>query len=228
MKLAIVVPTLNEAAYLPHLLESLERQTHRADEVVVSDGGSTDETVAIASAAGARLVHSERGRGVQIAAGIAATTSDVVLVLHADSRCYPRTVAAVRGHFLENPESVGGCLGHRFENGGILLRLVEWADRRRGRQGTSYGDQGQFFRRDALDRIGGFPRLPLMEDLEVARRMLTLGRPAYLDVPLISSTRGFERLGVLRTIWRNRRLRKSFLRYGSEAAEQLCLEYYGK
>jgi len=226
MKLAVVVPTLNEAEYLPRLLESLERQTESADEVIVSDGGSTDETAAIAKAAGASVVQGERGRGAQIASGIAATTSEVVLVLHADSRCDPRTVATVRRHFLENPESVGGCLGHRFENGGILLRLVEWADRRRGRQGISYGDQGQFFSREALDRIGGYPRLPLMEDLEASRRLVAVGKPAYLDVPLISSTRGFERLGVLQTLWRNRRLRKAFLRSGLGAAENLRRKYY--
>jgi rSAM/selenodomain-associated transferase 2 len=226
VRIAVVVPTLNEEAFLPRLLASLAAQSESFDEIAVADGGSTDRTIEIAEAAGAKVVRCERGRGLQIAAGIQATTAEVILVLHADSQASPQTSTALRRWFAENPKSPGGSLGHRFDGGGWLLRWVEWADERRARRGISYGDQGQFFRRDILPRIGGFPAIPLMEDLELSRRMKSVGDPAYLNLPVLSSTRGFERLGVIRTALRNLRLRKAFERRGVDGVQDLAAEYY--
>lgn len=225
-RIAVVVPTLNEEAFLPRLLASLAEQSEPFDEIAVADGGSTDRTIEIAEAAGGKVVRCVRGRGIQIAAGIEATTAEVILVLHADSKAQPQTSTMLRQWYEKNPDSPGGCLGHRFDGGGWLLRLVEWADERRARRGISYGDQGQFFRGDILPRIGGFPALPLMEDLELSRRMTSVGEPAFLDLPVLSSTRGFERLGVIRTTLRNRRMRKAFERKGVAGVKDLAAEYY--
>jgi rSAM/selenodomain-associated transferase 2 len=226
LPVALVVPTLNEAASLPLLFESVAEQTRPFAEVVVADGGSTDGSCSLAAGAGAQVVEAPRGRGEQIAAGIGVSTAPVVLVVHADSRCHSRTVEAIQEHFDRRPDSPGGCLGHRFERRDWLLRLVEWGDRRRARRGASYGDQGQFFRRDALECVGGFPVLPLMEDVELSQRLRRIGEPAYLDVPLVCSTRGFERLGVVGTILRNLRLRRAYRKRGPEAAYDLYQRYY--
>jgi len=222
---ALIVPTLNEADRLPVLFESVSAQTVPFAEFVVSDGGSSDGTAAAAERLGAKVLVGSPGRGAQIAAGIEVTTSPLILVLHADSHCHRRTVETVLAHFERAPDSPGGCLGHRFDDANWLLRLVEWADRRRARRGLSYGDQGQFFRRDALSQIGGFPRLPLMEDLELSRRLERLDPPAYLDLPVVSSARSFKQNGVLRTILRNARLRRDYLRRQTPP-EELHRRYY--
>jgi rSAM/selenodomain-associated transferase 2 len=224
--LALVIPVLNEREQLPGLLDSARHQSEPFDEIVVSDGGSTDGTSDIAAEAGAIVVASDQGRGEQIATGVAATKSSAVLVLHADSRCQRTTVEAIKRHFSHHPESPGGCLGHRFDRRSWLLRLVEWADRRRARRGISYGDQGQFFRKDALNLVGGFPRQRIMEDVELSRRLQSIAHPVYLDVPVTCSSRGFDRLGVLGTIVRNRRLRSRYRRLGASALEDLHRRYY--
>ena len=222
---ALVVPTLNEVERLPGFLHSISRQTVPFKEIVLSDGGSTDDAISTAERSGVKVLTGPPGRGAQIAAGIEVTSSPIILVLHADSRCDFRTVEAIATHFQRLPDSPGGCLGHRFDERNWLLRLVEWADRRRARRGMSYGDQGQFFRREALTKVGGFPRQPLMEDLELSRRLQQLGPLAYLDLPVGSSTRGFKQKGVLRTILRNARLRREYF-HGHASPEELYRRYY--
>lgn len=224
--LALVVPVLNEREHLPGLLDSARDQTEPFDEIVVCDGGSNDGTVEIAAEAGAIVVVAQKGRGEQIAAAVEVSKTSAILVLHADSRCQRATAEAIKRHFLEHPESPGGCLGHRFDGRKWLLRLVELADRRRACRGMSYGDQGQFFRKDSLALVGGFPRQPIMEDVELSRRLLSIARPVYLDLPVTCSSRGFDRLGVLGTIVRNRRLRSKYRRLGAVALEELHRRYY--
>ena len=224
--LALVIPALNEREHLPRLLETAFEQTEPFDEIVVCDGGSADGTPGIAAAAGAVVVSSVPGRGPQIAAGVDATQSSAVLVLHADAQCHRTTAEMIRRHFLQNPHSLGGCLGHRFDRRSWLLRIIELADRHRARRGLSYGDQGQFFLRTALDCAGGFPRLPIMEDIELSRRLQSLGRLTYLDLPVTCSSRGFDRLGVFGTIIRNRRLRTLYRRHGSAGLEEIHRRYH--
>ena len=226
LPLALVVPTLNEREHLPRLLESVVDQSEPFDEVVVCDGGSNDGTAEIARNAGAIVVVSCPGRGDQIATGLEAARSSTVLVLHADGRCQRTTAEAIRRYFAMHPESPGGCLGHQFDHRRWLLRFVEIADRRRARKGFSYGDQGQFFRRESLELVGGFPRQPIMEDVELTRCLRSLGRLGYLDLPVTCSSRGFDRLGVFGTILRNRRLRSLYRRHGDSALQEVLRRYY--
>lgn len=224
--LALVVPTLNEREHLPRLLESAFNQTEPFDDVIIADGGSSDGTPSLAASAGARVVHSTPGRGIQVAAAVKQMTAKAILVLHADVRCDRRTAETIRRHLVDNPNSPGGCLGHRFDCRSLLVRMVEIADRRRARRGVSYGDQGQFFRRDLLDRVGGFPAMPIMEDVELSQRLQRLGMPAYLDLPVLCSRRGFERLGVFGTVLRNHRLRKLYRDRGQAALAEIYRRYY--
>jgi hypothetical protein len=106
--------------------------------------------------------------------------------------------------------------------------MIEWWDRRRAMRGHSFGDQAQFFRRERLERAGGFPELPLMEDVELARRLRRLGRPAYLAVPVTVSSRRYERLGWPRAMWMNWRLRQILRRDGEAACWRLYRQYYGQ
>jgi glycosyltransferase involved in cell wall biosynthesis len=227
LTLAVVVPTLNEAAVLPGLLASLRGQTRLPDRVVVADGGSTDGTANVGRRAGVEvLICPGRGRGGQIASAVATLAEDVVLVLHADMVLPPRAVAAVIEHLELHPGCPGGCLGHRFDRRSPLFRLIEWWDRRRARGGMSFGDQAQFFRREALVAVGGFPDQPMMEDVELSLRLQRLGHPAYLDVPVTVSARRYERHGWWKVWWANRRILRRYRREGPTAARAIYDEYY--
>jgi len=188
------------------------------------DGGSTDDTVAQGRQFDAKvLVVPGRGRGGQIAAGVAECREDVIVVAHADMIFPPTSIGRIREVLTRRPSCPGGCLGHRFASSKRVFRAIEWWDRRRALRGYSYGDQCQFFRREP---VGGFPDMPLMEDVELARRLRQLGRPAYLDLPATMSPRRYERLGWPRVMWQNWQLRRAFDRHGLPACWTLYRRYY--
>jgi glycosyltransferase involved in cell wall biosynthesis len=227
VKIAAVVPALNEAVALPATLQSLLAQTRPADRLVVVDGSSGDNTVRVARQFGAdTLVVPSRGRGGQVAAGVAACSEDVIVVAHADMVFPPDALEAIDAYLHIHPACPGGCLGHRFGHPKRVYRAIEWWDRRRAMRGRSFGDQAQFFRRDMLDRVGGFPDLPLLEDVELARRLRKLGRPAYLDRPVTVSARRYERLGWWTVMAANWRIRRAYDRKGPEACWRLYRHYY--
>jgi rSAM/selenodomain-associated transferase 2 len=227
LQLAVVVPTLNEAAHLPATLRSLAEQTAPAGRVVVADGGSADRTVDLARKYGANvLITPGRGRGGQVAAAVAQLDENVVLVAHADMVFPPDALEEIRRHVADYPDCPGGCLGHRFDSPRRVFRLMEWFDRRRAVRGESYGDQAQFFRRDRLGEAGGFPDLPMMEDVELANRLRRLGLPAYLDRPVTVSPRRFERRGLVRVLWANWRFRRAYRAGGAAACRAIHERYY--
>jgi rSAM/selenodomain-associated transferase 2 len=206
--LSVVLPVLNEERTLPATLESVLCQRPEWIELIVVDGGSTDRTIEIAQELGANCLSAPRaGRGSQIALGMEGIAGDIVLVAHGDMRLSCGACARIRRHMAEHPECPGGSLGHRFDSNRAIYRLIEWFDARRARRGMSYGDQAQFFRSRWISHSGGFPQSPIMEDVELSQRLLRLGRPAYLDDPVIVSPRRFESQGILRTAWWNWRLR---------------------
>jgi glycosyltransferase involved in cell wall biosynthesis len=227
MRLAVVIPALNEEAALPGLLASLHGQTNPAERVVLADGASSDGTVSAARRGGAEIVVAPGlGRGGQIAAAVARVTEEIVLVAHADMVLPPPALDAVRRALAEFPGSPGGCLGHRFDGSSLPLRVIEWCDRRRARGGESYGDQAQFFRRELLQSVGGFPDQSIMEDVELSVRLRRLGAPIYLDLPVIVSARRFVRMKWWRVAWQNFRLRRHYRRRGLAACAELYQRYY--
>ncbi len=227
LSLAVVIPALNEASSLEITLRSLAAQSSPAERVLVVDGGSRDDTSAAVRSLGADvLIVSGRGRGGQIAAGIAAVGADVVVIGHADMVFPPAALASIRRQMVDDPACPGGCLGHYFDSRKRVYRLIEWLDRRRARRGESYGDQAQFFRPEWLARVSGFPNQPIMEDMELSRRLRLLGRPAYLDVPVLVSPRRFERLGWWRAAWTNWTFRRAYRRRGLAACQEIYETYY--
>jgi len=226
--LAVVVPVWQEAEALPQLLRSLQEQTMPPQRLVVADGGSTDDTRAVAGQWGAEVVAcTRRGRGCQIAQALPRCLEDIIVIAHADMIFPPLALARIADWMHQHPECVGGCLGHRFDQDGWVYRLIEWADRRRAQGGMAYGDQAQFFRRSVLEKIGGFPAWPLMEDVALSERLLQAGAVVYLDMPVTVSVRRFRRRGLLRTLWQNWWLRRRLAREGEAAVEMLYRRYYG-
>jgi glycosyltransferase involved in cell wall biosynthesis len=190
---AVIIVTLNERACLEATLERVIEE--RPDEVVVADGGSVDGTQELVVPP-ARLVSAPAGRASQISAGIAATGSDVVLILHADTLLPRGGVAAVRAAVLRG--AVGGAFHKRFASSRALLRGGRWRTRLWWALGLSFGDQAQFATRDALLRLGGFP-FSRTEDMELALRLRRLGAVALLREEVVTSARRLERDGILLT-----------------------------
>jgi hypothetical protein len=188
--LAIVVPTLNESGMLPKCLRSVARMSPPPNELIVVDGGSTDGTREMAARSGATVIWSEPSRGGQIDAGVSAARADVVLVLHADSKVLPDTGSRIFAALNTRPESAGGAIGQLFDRDAPGLCVIECLNEIRAvLLGLSFGDQGQFFRRGAIMAGGGFPNLPLMEDVELSLRLRTAGPTLYLGGGLVCSDR---------------------------------------
>jgi rSAM/selenodomain-associated transferase 2 len=198
--LSIVIPVLDEADRLETLLAELARDCPGA-EVVVADGGSRDGSAGIAARTpGARLVSSERGRARQMNAGAAAATGEILLFLHADTRLPAGAVDAVR-RALADPAVAYGRFDIRFDHPGIAFRLIAaLMNFRSGLTGICTGDQAIFVRRARFERLGGYPEIPLMEDIELTRRLKRAGRLAPLGLRVTTSARRWERDGVARTI----------------------------
>jgi len=200
MRLAIVIPALNEAANLSWLLPDLARGCPGA-EIVVVDGGSRDDTAAVvARQPGPRLLASARGRALQMNHGARATGGDTLLFLHADTRL-PDGAARAIEQALAEPGVVGGRFDVRFDNERPLFRVIAWFMNTRSRaSGICTGDQAIFVRRADFEAVGGYPDIPLMEDIELSRRLKRRGRLRALRLRVTTSARKWEREGPLRTI----------------------------
>jgi rSAM/selenodomain-associated transferase 2 len=202
--ISVVIPTWREADRIAPTLAALDAQG--PDEVIVADGGSPDGTADRAEAAPSRprVLRTGRGRGVQLRAGAEAASGDVLLFLHADCRLEDGAIARLRDWSARHPRVPGGCFRMRVEPRGARLAIVEAAaNLRAGLGGLPYGDQAMFARRWAYERAGGFPPWPLMEDVELVRRLGRLGRLAVLPDRVIVSARRWERTGVVRQTLRN-------------------------
>jgi rSAM/selenodomain-associated transferase 2 len=183
MSLSVIIPTLNAAGTLAHTLASVEG----VEEVIVVDSGSVDATEKLAGALGARVVAASRGRGPQLRAGAEATKGDWLLFLHADTSLdegWKEAVAAFRGR----PECLGKAAVFRFalddpsHRARRLERMVAWRVRWLA---LPYGDQGLLIHRDFYNAIGGFRPIPLMEDVDIVRR---IGRARLVVLPVAART----------------------------------------
>jgi rSAM/selenodomain-associated transferase 2 len=210
LRLAVVMPVLDEAAGIEATLAALAPLRARGVEVVVVDGGSRDDTVRRASALADRVIAASRGRARQMNAGAAATTAPRLVFLHADTRLPEDADRLLHGAF--DTGAAWGRFDVRIDGRHPVLRVVALLMNLRSRlTGIATGDQAIFVRRDVFDRLGGFPDQPLMEDVELCRRLKALGggvgRPAFLRERALTSGRRWEQRGVWRTIvlmWRLR------------------------
>lgn len=205
MKLSIIIPTLNEAAGLEALLQALQPERQRGHEIIVVDGGSTDGTPHLAAPLADVVLDAPRGRARQMNAGAARAAGNVLLFLHADT-WLPPNAAVVIEHALRY-----ACWG-RFDvsiaSEHPWLKLVARLMNLRSRlSGIATGDQALFMRRAVFLGVGGYPEVPLMEDLALSRRLKRLGKPACLRWQVCTSGRRWESEGVWCTIllmWRLR------------------------
>jgi rSAM/selenodomain-associated transferase 2 len=198
LTVSILVPVLNEAPHLEAVLGRLVRNFPDC-ELIVVDGGSVDGTPELVEPP-AQLVRSARGRGQQLAEGAAHATGDVLWVHHVDTVVESGALDQLRA-VLTDPEVVGGGFILRFDRGGPALNWIAMTSNLRARRlGWLFGDQAMFVRRRVLDRVGGFPRIPVMEDLELSRRLSRTGRLAVLPATSTASSRRFTENGTVRML----------------------------
>ena len=165
----------------------------------MADGGSDDATEAVARSAGARVVRSAPGRGTQMNAGAAAATGDTLLFLHADT-LPPEGFADYIDETLDLSGTAAGAFRLRIDERRWRYRLVEWGVYARCRfRCVPYGDQGLFIRRRVFEAAGGFPDWPLLEDVELLRRLRGAGAVRLAPAAATTSARGWRRRGVWRT-----------------------------
>ena len=198
--LSIIVPTLNEASGIVANLEALQAFRRRSAELIVVDGGSSDDTQTLAAPWADAVVSVSRGRATQMNAGARLARGDVLLFLHADTRL-PESADLLITTSLDDERRIWGRFDVAIEGTHPLLRVVAWSMNWRSRlTGIATGDQAMFVRRSIFERIGGFPDLPLMEDVALSRRLKRFGRPLALSSRAVTSGRRWEQRGVLRTI----------------------------
>ncbi len=203
MELGVVIPTLNEARTLPHLLEDLA-QLPLSARIVVADGGSRDPTVEVARKLGARVVPAPRGRARQMNVGAASLSTPWLLFLHADSRVPARTRQALREWLEDPPPEEAAHFTFRLDARGVWWSLIERGQRMRERiTGLAYGDQGVVLSRRRWQSVGGLPDIPLMEDVEFVRRLRKSGGLGRIEAPVITSARRYEEEGPFRAWVRN-------------------------
>jgi len=221
-RLSIIVPVLDEGETIAPQLDALAPLRAGGAEVIVVDGGSQDATPALAALRADRVLTAPRGRASQMNAGTRAAAGDVLLFLHADTSLPPGAdhcvAAAVAGGRL------WGRFDVRIKGEHPLFGLIAGLMNRRSRlTGIATGDQAIFVTREAFAAVGGYPDIPLMEDIVLSRRLKRLSRPACLTARVTTSGRRWEQRGVLRTILTMWRLRLAFF-FGADP-QGLALAY---
>ena len=197
--LSIVVPVLDEAGGIARALEPLQALRGPELEVVVVDGGSADDTKSIAAPLADRVIDAPRGRASQMNSGARAASGDTLLFLHADTRLPDGALDEIRAGLARTGRAWG-----RFDveiHGGRMLVLVAAMMNARSRlTGIATGDQAMFARRSAFEAAGGFPAIPLMEDIALSKALKRISPPLCIRTRAVTSGRRWERRGTLRTI----------------------------
>jgi rSAM/selenodomain-associated transferase 2 len=199
--ISVIVPTRNEADWLPAALAAIARND-APHEVIVADAQSTDATAELAAESGARVVTSTRKqRAWQMNLGARCARGGALLFLHADTILPPSALSKIETALTD--ESVaGGAFARRYESASLFLKATcALAELRTRAFGWFLGDQGIFARRRVFEKLGGFADLDLFEDLDFSRRMRRQGRVITLRPPVVSSARRFERRGPAVRTW---------------------------
>ncbi|QLE56162.1 TIGR04283 family arsenosugar biosynthesis glycosyltransferase [Nostoc sp. TCL26-01] len=195
--ISIIIPTLNEAGNIKQVITNIQPRTNI--EIIVVDGGSQDDTVALAESFGVKVISSSPSRALQMNAGAAIANGNILLFLHADTRLPVGFDEMIRS-VLQQPGVVAGAFTLRIDGSGLPLRLVELGVKWRSHfLQMPYGDQAIFITKEFFIQIGYFPEIPIMEDFELIIRLKHIGKIAIISASVITSARRWMQKGVIKT-----------------------------
>lgn len=200
VKLSVVVPVLNEEVNLSRLSSCLRSVVEQGHEVIIVDGGSSDNTLTIAYEITDTVIISKKGRALQMNSGASIASGEVLLFLHADTFLPENVAEIISDAFIG--ESFWGRFDVRLSNNKYVYRLIEYMmNIRSSLTSIVTGDQAIFIEKNLFDQIGGFPEIALMEDVEISRRLKKIAKPIRLRNKVVTSSRRWERDGVFATVF---------------------------
>lgn len=195
-RISIIIPVLNEVNTIKQTLASLKNAS--SVEIIVVDGGSKDETIAVAKSFGVQVISSDLGRATQMNMGAKVATGDILLFLHADTRIAPNFDILIRQALAG--DFIAGAFELKIDANLPGIRLIEkMVNLRSHLFSLPYGDQAIFISSKVFHQIGGFPNLPIMEDFVFIRQLKKLGKINIIPQPAITSGRRWQKLGVIKT-----------------------------
>ncbi|WP_353930052.1 TIGR04283 family arsenosugar biosynthesis glycosyltransferase [Okeanomitos corallinicola TIOX110] len=196
-RISIIIPTLNEANNITATINSTELSTNV--EVIVVDGGSDDDTAAIAQSLGITVISSPPGRAIQMNKGAAIASGEILLFLHADTRLPPGFDQMIRTA-LQQPQTIAGAFALKIDAPDWGLRWVEWGVKLRSHLWQMpYGDQAIFVTKQAFYEIGNFTQIPIMEDFHLISQLKRISKITLIEVPVITSPRRWLKKGIFKT-----------------------------
>lgn len=209
-KLSIIIPVLNEDEILFNQQEAFRSLLNQGHEVIVVDGGSEDNSIEIANRIGCKTFVTRPSRGHQLHFGAEQSSNEVLLFLHADT-LLPTNTPELINHALTPANKHWGRFNVRFSNTKLIFLIIAWfMNKRSCLTGISTGDQALFVKRESYFSCGGFPDFPIMEDIEISKRLKKISFPVCIPNEAISSSRKWDKQGVLKTILKMWRLRLMF------------------
>ncbi|GAA0807179.1 TIGR04283 family arsenosugar biosynthesis glycosyltransferase [Psychrobacter piscatorii] len=234
MKISIIIPLLNEVDNLPHLISHIHTLSPAPQQVIVVDGGSTDGSMTAAynllkalpkmtpSSIDWHIIEFTAGRACQMNAGAKRATGDVLLFLHADTQLPTDAIHQVQRAMAEHD---WGRFDVRLDSSHPLLKVVGMMINKRSRLvSIATGDQAIFIKKFLFERLDGYPDQPLMEDVELCKRLKTISRPACLKSTVTTSARRWQQHGYFRTIFLMWHLRFDYWR--GVSPDSLKQRYY--
>jgi rSAM/selenodomain-associated transferase 2 len=220
--ISIIIPTLNESDTLAITLKPLQAFRQTSIEIIVVDGGSRDNTISIASTLADRILSTDKSRTRQMNAGARQATGEVLLFLHADTRLPDNAISLIEQHALPGQ---WGRFDVQLNSPRWLLRVNAWLMNYRScLTGIVTGDQGLFVHRTMFEEVGGFPDIPLMEDIAISKKLKQYNRPICLKSRITVNTRYWEQHGIWRSIFRMWKIRLAY--FLGVPTEYLAKKYY--
>ncbi len=200
-RISFIIPCLNEAGHIVSTLTPLQRLRKSGHEIILVDGGSHDKTTELASTLVDTLITSHTGRAKQMNAGAAEASGDILCFVHADTLC-PDNIDQLLSRDLCQSRNVWGRFDIRLSSNRKVFRIIEWfINKRSCLTGIATGDQGIFICRNIFKRINGYADIPLMEDIEISKRLRRISAPLCIrHHKLVTSSRRWESRGILRTV----------------------------
>ena len=224
-KISIIIPVLNESGCIEENLRRLQPLRQNGHEVIVVDGGSTDDTMRIASRHADTVIAHERGRSLQMNAGTVAASGDLFLFLHADTRLPALVDHLLRATAIDN-EKFWGFFKIRLSGKSVLFRIIEFFMNQRSRLSKiGTGDQVLFVTRNLFRQVNGYDEIPLMEDIAICRKLKRVIAPVSMNMPVMSSSRKWESNGIITTILLMWQLRLAY--FLGINPSLLAKKYYG-